>query len=299
VEIADLSGDRFRLEALEDLISLGIDPGPFLRTHTSVVLRPDAVVRRKLEVAIDLIRREGFRPLAVAPVRFSHQVVRSHWTADRPDETGGKEWRRAVDIFIEHTDSMFILLVDERGGELSATRRLTDFKGPFAASQRTSRHLRTALDDGGIPPFNCVHSPNDESLFLRELGLFLNSWHRLRLLGAGVLADGATIEEDLAALTRRLYAERPPHDFSVNNSLDRIADVVRAAVHRRALSSLDGEKLLSLCAASKAGGAAVDELYLRLATSRLEFDPWDLAMVCGKYTKADFQSLQKIERSIT
>jgi nucleoside diphosphate kinase len=286
--------DRFVLEALEDVARAGVDRDWFLHTHTAFVMKPDAVVRRKLTPGFDLLKAAGFEPVAMTTVRFDRGIVRRSWELERPRDVAAARWRRAVDLFIERCDSLFVLVRDTNQ-EISATDRMKACKGPARPAERLPHHFRSLLNDAAPLVFNAIHTPNDTWCFARELGLFFDSWARLRLLRS-VRERRTCDQREMDDAVARLYAATNPHDLSLSTSLEHLRGVTREAGQLGTIAPHDSARVLDLCAAVESGDhASADRLFELLAGLDLALDLWDLSVICAASAGPEFSPLDEQE----
>jgi hypothetical protein len=203
----------------------------FVLPRTFVVLKPDAIAGRRLDVVIDLVRRNGFRIVAGTTFRFTPLLTREIWryqfniaSADRAE---------IVDLLLPAGDSVLLIVEDDRyrAGGLPAACRLSGLKGSADPGARRPDDLRSVLK-GPTTLFNFIHTADEPADVVRELALLeVATGQRILRLGA----------VDETALVRRAYDSMPAHDLDERASWQRLGDSDNHAVAALAQLALAGD----------------------------------------------------------
>lgn len=143
----------------------------FLRSHTVFMLKPDAVVARKAELALATVESLGFDPIWARTVHLSRRAMRELWRFS---------WSEAAIERIElstllNAAAPAVCMVLRGHGEhaVPASVQLALAKGSAAPEGRSREHIRTILGSpNGILSF--VHCADEPADMLRELGIFFD-----------------------------------------------------------------------------------------------------------------------------
>ncbi|WP_328744037.1 nucleoside-diphosphate kinase [Streptomyces sp. NBC_00285] len=196
----------------------GRDAGETERTlgrTTFVMFKPDAVVGRRIEAALDLLAGHGFAPLGALEVRVDARVCRELWRYQI--NAAPLAVIRAVDMILESgPPCLFVALRCTQGPErtgMTAAERLGELKGSSKNRDTGGGSLRGALGCE-LMCLNFLHAPDDCADLIREVGVLLSGRRRDEALAmlAGEPSPGRAAE--VAAAARRLYAAHPAHSLA-------------------------------------------------------------------------------------
>ncbi|MGP4009058.1 hypothetical protein [Streptomyces sp. 4N124] len=182
---------------------------------TFVMFKPDAVVGRRIEPALDLLAGHGFEPLGALEVRVDARVCRELWRYQI--NAAPLAVIRAVDMILESgPPCLFVALRDTHGPErtgMTAAARLGELKGSSKNRDTGGRSLRGALGCE-LMCLNFLHAPDDAADLIREVGVLLSGRRRDEALAmlAGEPSSGRTSE--VVAAARRLCAAHPAHSLA-------------------------------------------------------------------------------------
>ncbi|MFE4695962.1 nucleoside-diphosphate kinase [Streptomyces sp. NPDC056738] len=250
--------DTYYQESHGQLAQLTGDITGFAHRHALLLLKPDAVVARRLEAAADWLAGQGFRIVGAAVTRLTRTMIRSLWYFQWNLATPYR--RRLAALFLEDADALVLLVRPLHDLDVPASVELTRLKGPTDPDARRPGQLRHLLGRYSYL-LNLVHTPDEPADVLRELGVHFDETERDRLFRSA-LAD-----EDRAAhaseLTGLLYAATEPRDLAFDPAVARLRDTV--ARHGGA----------DPCA----GPRTLLETAWRLG---VDLDPWDAVIVGSK-----------------
>jgi nucleoside diphosphate kinase len=173
--------DTYAIEGLEAVRAVaGLEARSFCYSHSLLVVKPEAVVTRRLERIFSWLEEVGFPIVEAVPFRFSPAITRGLWAYHWNAVTGAH--RRAVDLLVESGPSVAILVRSMESGELPASLRLAELKGHADPARREPGQLRYELGNHNAL-LNHVHSPDEPIDLLRELAVVLPSRELERVLG--------------------------------------------------------------------------------------------------------------------
>jgi nucleoside diphosphate kinase len=225
--------DTYFRESLEDIYSLGEDFARwFCQRHALMLVRPDAVVARKLRAVLDWMTGRGFVVVAVARVRLDRHGIRALWQYGL--NAASRDRRDAADLYMTATESL-LLLFTAPDWDVSPAVMLSRLKGPAHPDRCRPGQLRHDLGSLNYQ-LNLVHAGDDPADLVRELSVLNDHPTRLGLLRRAATGADATPEADAAI--DRLEADNP----SVSIDLTQVLGDISAATRHRG-PGLGGESL--------------------------------------------------------
>jgi len=257
-------GDTYVLESVEHLERLGTDPGAFAARHSLLLLKPDAIVARGAEKALEWLHNNGFRVVDAAAVPVDRHVTRALWYYAW--NIASPERRRLADLLVDICDAL-VLVVTGPETTPPVSVRLATAKGATDPRRRRPGELRYLLGQHNYL-LNLVHSPDDPADVLRELSIYFGEHRRAQVIAR---ADGGVDRSAMArGIADDLYARTPARSFDRNDAFERLCrDLERAGV---ALGSEVEPHSDDDCA----------QLLGRAWNAGRDIDPWSL-IVLGSY----------------
>lgn len=247
--------DTYFQESHEQLAALTGDVTGFAQRHAALLLKPDAVVARRLDAAVDWLAGQGFRIVGAALTRLTRTMIRALWYFQWNLATPYR--RRLAALFLEDADALVLLVRPEHGLDIPASVELTRLKGPTDPEARRPGQLRHLLGRYSYL-LNLVHTPDEPADVLRELAVHLDDAARERLFRSALAGEDRTAQA--LELTGRLYAATKPRDLEFDPAVERLRD----AVSRHA----------------GADPAPTPRALLETAWERgVDLDPWDTVIV--------------------
>lgn len=264
------ASDTYYLEAFNQLVEGGHDPAEFAFRHATLLLKPDAVVTRGLEPAIDWLAENGFRIVSAERVRMTHTTLRALWYFQWNQATSHRG--QLADLLASTSDSLVLLVREKDPADPPASVRLTELKGPTAPHARVPGQLRHLLGRHTYL-LNLVHTADEPADVLRELGVYFGSNQRNEVYASAM--RGADRSRRARALAAELYAGTTPVDLSFAPAAARLDAALERALVAGTLPAAVQAEL------DQAHGDA--ERYRRaLRACRrhgVELDPWDTVIV--------------------
>jgi nucleoside diphosphate kinase len=250
--------DTYYQEGYEQLAALTDDITGFAHRHAALLLKPDAVVTRRLEAAVDWLTGRGFRIVGAEITRLTRTVIRSLWYFQWNLATPYR--RRLAALFLEDADALVLLVRPDDDLDVPASVELTRLKGPTDPDARRPGQLRHVLGRYSYL-LNLAHTADEPADVLRELAVHFDDTARDRLFRSALADEDRTA--DALELTGRLYAATKPRDLDFDPAVTRLRDAV-----------------------SRHGGAdpaATPRRLLETAWERgTDLDPWDTVIVGSK-----------------
>ncbi|MDL2079804.1 nucleoside-diphosphate kinase [Streptomyces sp. GXMU-J15] len=247
--------DTYYQESHEQLAALTGDVTGFAHRHAALLLKPDAVVARRLEAAVDWLTEQRYRIVGAAVTRLSRTMIRSLWYFQWNLATPHR--RRLAALFLEDADALVLLVRPEREPYVPASVELTRLKGPTDPDARRPGQLRHLLGRYSYL-LNLVHTPDEPADVLRELAVHFDDATREELFRTALAGEDRTAHA--LELAGRLYADTKPRDLHFDPAAERLRDTVTR--HLGALPDASPRTLLE---------TAWDQ--------GLELDPWDAVIV--------------------
>ncbi|WP_234425778.1 nucleoside-diphosphate kinase [Streptomyces kebangsaanensis] len=250
--------DTYYQEAHEHLAALTDDVPGFARHHAALLLKPDAVVARRLEAAVEWLNERDFRIVGAAVTRLTRTMIRALWYFQWNLATPHR--RRLAALFLQDADALVLVVRPGHALDVPASVELTRLKGPTDPDARAPGQLRHLLGRYSYL-LNLVHTPDEPADVLRELAVHFDDAERDRLFRSALAGEDRTAHA--LELTDRLYAATEPRELDFEPALERLR---RSLSHRHAPdTAADPRRLLE---------AAWDQ--------GADLDPWDTVVVGSK-----------------
>lgn len=266
--------DVYLDDCVAQLNRLAVDPAAFGRDHGLLLLKPDAVVARRLLPAVDWLSHNGFRIVAAERVSLGRHAIRAVW--QEPWRQATWQRRRLADQLATAADSLVLLVRGPRSAAAPACVRLTELKGPADPNLRRPGQLRHALGSPGSL-LNMAHTADEPDDVLRELAIYCDTGDLRRLLRDALA--GHDRSERARQLAGDLYARFPPRCLDLAEraaALVQEVDCVLAAGMdarvRACLRDFVGPPDWDL-------GAALAGLVLWGWEQEVRLDPWSVIVV--------------------
>ncbi|MFD5818937.1 nucleoside-diphosphate kinase [Streptomyces sp. NPDC127038] len=250
--------DTYYQESHGQLAELTGDITGFAHRHALLLLKPDAVVARRLDAAADWLARQGFRIVGAAVTRLTRTMIRSLWYFQWNLATPYR--RRLAALFLEDADALVLLVRPVHDLDVPASVELTRLKGPTDPDARRPGQLRHLLGRYSYL-LNLVHTPDEPADVLRELAVHFDDGERDRLFGSALADEDRRTHA--RELTGRLYAATEPRDLDFAPALARLRDTVARHPGAR----------------PEAGPRTLLETAWRHG---IDLDPWDTVIVGSK-----------------
>ena len=208
------------------------DPELVLRANTYVLIKPETVGTRRVELLLTLIRDRGYLLLDLLPVVLDRHRTRALWQYQL--NAAPLATLATIDLIISCGPAAIVLLAEESGARqpgVSASERLSAMKGvSFGTRQPTD--LRAVL---GAPTrlHSYLHVPDEPADLVRELGIWFDDTERRRIYRTLADGDGAS-EPAITEVARRLERNTGVIDLDLDRALDTLAHTVAVE---------DGEKV--------------------------------------------------------
>nr|WP_245863431.1 nucleoside-diphosphate kinase [Streptomyces thermovulgaris] len=250
--------DTYYQEAHEQLAALTGDVTGFAWHHAALLLKPDAVVARRLEAAVEWLTEQDFRIVGAAITRLTRTMIRALWYFQWNLATPYR--RRLAALFLQDADALVLVVRPGRTLDIPASVELTRLKGPTDPDARVPGQLRHRLGRYSYL-LNLVHTPDEPADVLRELAVHFDDAERDRLLRSALRGEDRT--GHALELADRLHAATKPRELDFGPALERLR---RAVADRLGPdSTADPRRLLE-----EAWRQGVD------------LDPWDTVVVGSK-----------------
>lgn len=250
--------DTYYQESHEQLAALTDDVTGFAHRHAVLLLKPDAVVTRTLDGAVEWLAEQDFTIVGAAVTRLTRTMIRSLWYFQWNLATPYR--RRLAALFLEDADALVLLVRADHPSDIPASVRLTRLKGPTDPEARVPGQLRHLLGRYSYL-LNLVHTPDEPADVLRELAVHFDHEQRDGLFRSALAGEDRT--RHALALADQLYADTKPRDLDFEPAAERL----RAALSGR--PGLDPS-------------ADPRQLLEHAWEHGIDLDPWDTVIVGSK-----------------
>ncbi|WFU25152.1 nucleoside-diphosphate kinase [Bradyrhizobium sp. CB1717] len=280
-------GDPYFRDAWDDIVNLWPDSREqIMRLHQTalVVFRPDAIVSRRIEFALEIFNAKGLTPVAVTTFKYDRMRVREGWryqlniaTRDRID---------VMDMLLTCGRSIMVLYrQDLPDAQLPTTVWLSEMKGPSLPAGRAPGHLRFVLGKAQVSVLTFVHISDEPADVVRELGVFLPYAARQRALRS--VNAGRDVTTKLRAVLNEQYASSAEHDLLMANVIQKIRLIIREPPHRK-----ECDPLVDRLNAIQAGASSDWRGLLKtLKDRRIQLDRWDEIAIAAELCQRHFPDM--------
>lgn len=219
-------GEVFVREAWEEWSEAwGADAVEAAHSHAAMLFKPDGVAARMIDPAVEFLEEHGFAPAAAVAVDLDRGTTRWLWLYRF--NVASVDRIRLHDLVNTAGPGLFLILRDERRGpgDVPATVRLTDLKGPSRPERRRPDQLRSRL---GVSDrlVNFIHTSDEPADLLREMAILVPPSERPLFFAAIDAADPSA----WSTAKRQAEDEIPPHSFDGDAALGRIRAHAEAAL---------------------------------------------------------------------
>jgi len=237
--------DTYFRESFEDLAAVGGGGcvEQFCHDHALLLVKPDAVVTRRLGMVLRWVLANGFSIVWAATVTIDRHGIRALWQYGL--NAASRDRRDAADLYVTASECLLLLLALP-GRPQPASLVLSAAKGP--ADPRDCRPGQLRYDVGSINyQLNLVHAADEPADLLRELAVLCNSETRTGLYQRTLdrtdvpPSDGRS---EAFALVDRLEAATPAVDLELDQTLSDLA--AAASTRDTGGSSAAARELVSL-----------------------------------------------------
>jgi nucleoside diphosphate kinase len=217
------AGDTYFRESFEDLNQVADSAERFCHDHALLLLKPDAVVARRLGAALRWVIANGFTIVWADAVTIDRHGIRALWQYGL--NAASRDRRDAADLYVTASQCLLVILAMP-GRPRAATLLLSEAKGP--ADPVGCRPGQLRYDVGSVNyQLNLVHTADEPADLLRELAVLCDHETRLALYRRTLAADDRSAEA--FDLVRRLEAATPAVRLDIEPTLDELAAAAGAA----------------------------------------------------------------------
>ncbi len=203
---------------------------------SAMIFKPDAIVDRKVEIALNHVMKKGFTPIAFSLFQYNKYIIREDWKYQYNIATRNR--MRAVDYLLETAPSLFVVFKKNTEQFSNACVEMTSLKGHSDPAYRTPEDLRYHLN-GINSLLNYIHTCDEPADFYRGMGLYFKEYERKKILQDISQRNDRT--QQLIDYLQKLYQQWP----SVDLNFDRVINALKNSVQK--LEAADAEKVLAIC----------------------------------------------------
>jgi nucleoside diphosphate kinase len=203
----------------EDLVEVAGDASTaLLQRHAFVLVRPDAVVSRRIEAILDWLSLHGFSIVDGIPVAVDRHQVRALWQFQW--NVALRERRDACDALMGTCASLLLVIRDDDPSSPGAAGRFRRLKGAADPALRRVGELRTVLGHRSRM-LSLLHSPDEPADVVRELAILLPPARRRALFERLGRGETSAVPA-LLAVACAVYERAGTHSLDLAGSLDRV-----------------------------------------------------------------------------
>ncbi|EJN13528.1 hypothetical protein PMI42_03101 [Bradyrhizobium sp. YR681] len=221
------SESYFRESLADARFILGADAIRLLQSVTALVFKPDAIVGRRIPLALAFLRRHHFTPLLGTSFRYGRLHLREDWRFQLNQLTLDR--MRLNTLLAGMSPSFMLFLRDDTPASerrLPASVRLQMLKGPSRPEQQTAEHLRFVMKSWSRL-LKFIHAPDEPADLVREMGILFAEDERRALYAAIVQAVDRPNVAGVEGAIQALHDTFPAHELAKDISIARLAADLR------------------------------------------------------------------------
>lgn len=200
-----------------------IDTAGVARRLGLLIFKPDAIVGRRVERAVDFTTRHGFRVVSASIVHLNRHVSAELWRYNWNFATVDRI--RLSSLLYDACNTLVLVMANADPAAdrtpVPVSVRLSELKGAASKPAGDGTRMRELL---GMPNrlLNFVHIADEPADIIRELGIVFDAAERRALLDdVAQVLDGLG-PADVATPTSYLYQTVDEHDLDFGRSLERL-----------------------------------------------------------------------------
>ena len=247
-----------------------------------IVFKPEAVVGRRVNIALASLEAREFSILALAPITFDSAVTHALWRYQLNFATLDR--LRLQTVFRPATPTICAIVTHQRKDDCVTCPvqvRLKGLKGAAQPEQRSKSSLRELLAAPNAL-LNFVHAPDEPADLVREMGVLWNVTERRALIRLLCSVPPALSKSALHGAVARLNQENQPHDLAPRAALLRLGRwIAQLPVSARQTALRDG--IVATLAAAEEQPVSLPDLEHRLMTIGADVMAWPDAVRWDAY----------------
>jgi hypothetical protein len=179
----------------------------FLWNHTSLLLRPEAILARRSRSLFPMLRAHGLIPVGVRHMRVTSEQGRLLWRYQANVMTMGH--LILLQRLVAAGPSIYIILKDNSVRRSTpAAGHVTYLKGPTLVSRRRALHLRSLAGPAIASILSYIHASDDPADFLRELAVLFSRCAFMELLREAAAGQDRTCDVLAVLAKAELHAPK-------------------------------------------------------------------------------------------
>jgi nucleoside diphosphate kinase len=228
----------FREAAWDAANVLGNKLYSMLHSTALLVVKPEALAARRLQMILSYIEANDFQPVSYRLLQFSRHVVRELWRY---------QWNAATIEKMELADrtlcsfptGILLGLREARSPRrVPAAVRLQSLKGAAVSEKREPGTIRAVLRAPNRM-ISFVHTSDEPADVLRELGVFLGRPERVRFFEDLGEQAPAGIDEEGRRELERVEDAVPPTDFDTTAAFTRMTEAASEPLRKELVRHRD------------------------------------------------------------
>ncbi|MEX3670571.1 hypothetical protein AB3X82_20515 [Paraburkholderia phenoliruptrix] len=188
-----------------------------------LIFKPDAIVGRRVERAVEFMNRHGFRVVHASVVHLNRYVSAELWRYNWNFATVDRI--RLSTLLYDACDTLALIVANSDPAAdhapVPVSVRLSELKGSASKPNGDGTRMRELL---GMPNrlLNFVHIADEPADIIRELGIVFDAAERQAVLDGIAQALDGSAEVDVATHASHLYETVREHDLDFGRSLERL-----------------------------------------------------------------------------
>lgn len=192
---------------------LGSQLNIFCKKHTYILIRPDAVVARKVDLIINELKKINFEPIYSRTLKINRHMSRAIWFYHL--NAAPTERFSIIDFFFQDKECLFVIFKNDKC--TNASLELSRIKGSVDIKKRNNNHLRSKIcAESNLLSF--IHTPDDSCDVIREMMIFFTT----RLIKNIFNSMNSNNKQDINLIIQKLYKNTKRKDLSIKTVFQKV-----------------------------------------------------------------------------
>ena len=197
-----------------------------LQRHAIMVFKPDAIIGRRIDEALEYLKNSGFVPIVWREIRYSRMFMREDWRYQLNQLSIDRMMLNTM--LLGSMDSLLVVFRDIlQPLKMPASVRMQNLKGNSLPHLHKPGQLRAILQSPNRL-LKFIHTPDEPADIVREIGIFFDDENRSSFLKQ-ILKE--TMQDNSQKLNQKilqLYDQHPQHDLKLEMAWQRIKEGLHA-----------------------------------------------------------------------
>ncbi|MGI4775626.1 MAG: nucleoside-diphosphate kinase [Janthinobacterium lividum] len=263
---------------------LGSQLYDFCKHHTYILIRPDAIVSRKVNLIISELEKMNYKLVYGKILKIDRHMSRAVWFYHL--NAAPTERFSIIDFFFERKECLFVLL--ENISSNNASSELSSKKGSVNINRRNNQDLRSRISaKDNLLSF--IHAPDEICDMIREIIIFFDA----KVIKTILYHVHSMKPKNISQLTKSLYNKTKERDLNIEIIIQKLRDKIFSLPNHFIEKNLITEELSKL---SKKGYKPYKKFLSQLFQLPLDLDHWDKIILLSHFSQEDLQDIKYLDQ---